>query len=151
MNRWSEIELAEVLSRNPQVRISRGVAASKPTSASSTIPPLEPEKPVTARKYRNEPVTHEGMKFDSKKEFQRFLDLSVMERAGVISELTCHPKYVFEHNGVRIASYKADFAYFDGNGAVVVEDVKSEPSKTQAYRLRKKMMKAFFGISVIEV
>lgn len=101
------------------------------------------------RKYRNQPVDAEGVHFDSNKESLRFLELKILERHGKIQSLEIHPKYIFELNGVRIGSYKPDFRYVE-SGELVVEDCKSAPTKTQAYRLRKRMMRAFFGITILE-
>ncbi len=150
MNRWSEMELAEVLSRNPQVRISRGRPASNPKPQTGIVARSEPEKPVRARKYRNEPVVINGVRFDSKKEHRRFCDLKMLELAGKIHDLQVHPQYVFEHNGVRIGSFKPDFRYIV-DGQIVIEDVKSPSTRSEtSYRLRKKMLKAFFDLDVVE-
>jgi len=104
------------------------------------------------RKYRNQPVEIDGHKFPSKAEGRRYGELKLLERAGEILELELQPKFVFELNGTHIGSYKADFRYRLPHSPVkIVEDVKSPASKTQAYQLRKKMMKAFHGIEVREV
>ena len=104
------------------------------------------------RKYRNTPVEVDGHKFPSKAEARRYNELKLLERAGEICGLELQPKFTFEHGGVRIGSYKADFAYFLAHSPQrIIEDVKSPASKTQAYGLRKKMMLAFHGIEVREV
>jgi hypothetical protein len=46
--------------------------------------------------------------------------------------------------------YTADFRYVDASGAVVVEDVKSGPTKTTAYRLRKRLVETIYGITITE-
>ena len=104
------------------------------------------------RKYRNEPTVVDNIRFDSKAEAKRYNELKQLERAGAIRDLTLQPKFIFEHGGVRIGSYKADFRYLLPHSPVlIVEDVKSPASKTQAYRLRKRMMLAFHGIEIREV
>ena len=104
------------------------------------------------RKYRNQPVTVDGYKFASKAEARRYGELRLLEFARHIINLELQPKFVFEFQGVRIGSYKADFRYLLPHSPTpIVEDVKSPASKTQAYELRKKMMKAFHGIEIREV
>jgi hypothetical protein len=94
----------------------------------------------------------DGIKFDSKAEARRYGELKLLERAGEIRALGLHPKFIFELNGVRIGSYKADFQYLLRHSEqLIVEDVKSPASKTQMYRLRKNMMQAFHGVLVREV
>jgi hypothetical protein len=137
-------ELKAMLRANPHL------AARNPGAVAElfTKPPCEPEKPKTA-KYKNKKTTVDGIIFASQKESVRYRALKVLQKAGAISDLELQPKYVFELNGVRIASYKPDFRYQE-NGRLVVEDVKSSGTKTQAYRLRKRMMLAFHGINVRE-
>lgn len=104
------------------------------------------------RKYRNIPVELDGHKFPSKAEARRYGELKLLARANEIRDLELQPQFLFEHNGVRIGSYKADFAYrLKHSDQRIIEDVKSPASKTQAYQLRKRMMLAFHGIEVREV
>lgn len=102
------------------------------------------------RKYGNIPTVVNGERFDSKKEAARFVELTLLQRAGAISDLKRGTRYEFYHNEVKIGSYKPDFIYTE-NGQQIIEDVKGgSATKTQAYMMRKKMMKAFFGIDVRE-
>lgn len=102
-------------------------------------------------KYGNKKITIDGITFDSKKEGRRYQELKLLERAGEIFHLELQPRYDFHHNGVNLGFYKADFKYVE-NGELVVEDVKSEITKKHpVYRLKKKMMKAFYGIEIKEV
>lgn len=95
----------------------------------------------------------DGVTFDSKKEARRYTELKAFEAAGAISDLVLQPRFLFEHNGVRISSYKPDFQYVDTDtGETIIEDVKGgKATRTQAYVMRRKMMKAFHGIDVREV
>lgn len=101
-------------------------------------------------KYRNKKTTIDGITFDSKKESLRYSQLKLMKLAGVISDLELQPKYDFIHNGVKICTYKADFRYIfhENNDEYVVEDVKGY--LTEIYKIKKKMMKAFYGIDILE-
>jgi hypothetical protein len=55
-------------------------------------------------------------------------------------------------NGEKIGRYVADFRYVDtATGVVTVEDVKSGPTKTPVYRLKRKLVKALYDIDITEV
>lgn len=96
-------------------------------------------------KYGAVKVKADGHTFDSRKEAKRYQELCLLESAGAIFALAIHPRYVliesFIHQGTRYrpASYTADFKYIE-RGQVVVEDVKSAPTRKKAdYVLRKKL------------
>lgn len=102
-------------------------------------------------KYKARKSTADGITFDSKKERDRYCVLKLMEKAGEIKNLELQPRYDFKHNGKLICFYKADFRYRDchnGNWNLIIEDVKG--MKTPMYNLKKKMMKIFHGIEVLE-
>lgn len=105
-------------------------------------------------KYRNRKVRLDGYVFDSKKESERYLQLCAMQRQGLIRELSVHPRFQISVNNEPVCSYQADFSYLKvKNGEkfdFVVEDVKSKATKTDVYRLKKKLMKAVLGIEVKE-
>jgi hypothetical protein len=105
------------------------------------------------RKYRNQPVDMDGHHFDSKREAQRYCELKVLEQAGEIDGLVLQPSWEFKANGIKICKYVADFGYMPkGMAVMVVEDVKSKATaKNPVYRLKKRMMKAYWGIDVVEV
>lgn len=112
-------------------------------------------------KYKNEKVFFDGKKFDSKKELDRYHELCLLMRAGLIRELCCQVKFELE-KGVYLFGeckkkgaihYIADFAYIDNKtGLYVVEDVKSKKTKQlSTYRLKKHLMKSRLNIDVIEI
>ena len=98
-------------------------------------------------KFNNERVVTEDGAFDSKKEHRRWCELKLLQLAGEIRNLKHHQVFKFEHNGVSIGSYEADFTYFQGN-EFVVED--SKGVRTDVYLLKRKLMLAFFNISIKE-
>ncbi len=76
----------------------------------------------------------------------------LLERARLISEIELQPRYNLVVNEQKIGFYKADFRYrVTETGAVVVEDVKSPATRTQVYRLKKKLVKALYNIDIVEV
>lgn len=107
------------------------------------------EKPKRG-KYGAIPTVIDGIRFASKKEARRYGELKTLQAAGRISGLTLQPRYELHVNGKKVGVYTGDFRYVEG-AAIVVEDVKSKATKTTAYRLRKKMVEAQYGITVHEV
>ena len=100
-------------------------------------------------KYGAKRVTTTDGAFDSKREYCRWLDLVLLERAGEITGLERQIPFVFEHNGVRICKYIADFSYFENDGRDrVVED--SKGFRTDIYKLKRKLMLAFYDITIRE-
>ena len=117
-------------------------------------------------KYHNKKITVDGETFDSKKEYKRWCELRLAERAGEITELRRQVKYVlipsqrekvwniekncFEVGKVieREVSYVADFVYKNRLGREVVEDTKG--FRTKDYILKRKMMLYFHGIRIQE-
>ncbi len=103
--------------------------------------------PVKRSKYGNKKVEINGIKFDSKKEGERYLVLKDMEKCGEISDLILQPRLPIIINDIKVCDYIADFQYTDNN-TVVTEDCKG--FKTAIYRLKKKLVKACLGIDIKE-
>lgn len=104
-----------------------------------------------ASKYKNVKTIVDGIKFDSKKEAQRYADLRLAEINGLISNLERQVKFELvpaqyvEINGKRTfaerkVTYIADFVYYDREtGRTVAEDVKGY--RTEAYRIKRKLFR----------
>ena len=106
----------------------------------------------TKRKYRNKKIVVNGIEFDSQKEYKRYFDLKILERCGVIQNLQMQVPFVLIDKSKygRAIKYVADFVYTE-NGKQIVEDVKSEATKTQFYKLKKRLMAERYGIEIKEV
>src|SRR5215468_7020596 len=105
-----------------------------------------------ATKYHNRKTEYMGIQFDSHKEADRYRELELLERAGLIRSIELQPRYDLIVNGHKLGFYRADFRYKEvATGAVVTEDVKSPATKTPVYQLKKKLAKALYGIEVIEI
>lgn len=109
-------------------------------------------------KYHNKPVKTEEGKFDSQREYRRWCELKLMERAGEIKDLRRQVPYTLipaqrdpETGKIieRECKYWADFVYETKDGAVVVEDAKGEPTKD--YIVKRKLMLQVHGIRIQEV
>lgn len=119
-------------------------------------------------KYGSKKVTYNGIDFDSKKEMYCYIRLKSMQDEGEISDLRLQVPFeiipaVYETQEVqlktkvkvvtkciqRAAYYVADFVYTDKDGNQVVIDAKG--FRPYEYELKKKMMRAFLGITIKEV
>jgi len=102
------------------------------------------------RKYRNKPQRIDGIYFASTKEARRYGELVLLQNAGVIHGLVCHPRFPLLVFGEEIGEYIADFQYYE-RGKKVVEDVKSKATRLPLYRWKAKHLKAQYSIEVREV
>lgn len=101
-------------------------------------------------KFNARRVVREGIKFDSKAEADRYAALLWLEKAGQIRSIERQPAFPLVLNGVKVASYRGDFAYtVAATGERVVEDVKG--FSTPVYKLKKRMVAALFGVEIAEV
>ena len=99
------------------------------------------------RKYHNKKTFIDGIKFDSKLEAERYAQLKMMERAGVIRDLELQPEYElipsFKKDGKtwRKTVYKADFRYIlCEDDKTIIEDVKGSTAViTDVFRLKQKL------------
>jgi hypothetical protein len=126
------------------------------------LPGVKVNTRPSTQKYGNHAVRVDGILFDSQREAARYQELTHLAAAGLISSIEIHPgfplivKELHRESGPEIlhtvGMYHADFKYRDHRtGAWVVEDVKSNPTKTEAYKLRKKIVEAVHGITIVEV
>ena len=110
-------------------------------------------------KFGNKKTLVDGIVFDSGHEADRYLELKALEGLGEIRDVELQPKLgifaceLATGKGIEVASFKADFRYFDIQAnRVRIEDAKSDGTKGEtAYRLRKKLVEACHGITVEEV
>lgn len=104
---------------------------------------------MKANKYRAVRTVVDGISFASKREAKRYSELRLLEQGGVISDLELQVCYPCEVNGQLVCRYYADFRYREG-GRVVVEDVKVNPTATPVYKLKKKLVRALYGLEILE-
>ena len=117
-------------------------------------------------KYHSRKVTRDGIVFDSVKEANRGRELTLLEKAGEITDLKRQVEFVLipdqrepdtvgKRGGIkkgkiieRKCSYIADFVYNE-NGKPVVEDTKG--FKTKDYIIKRKLMYCVYGVRIKEV
>lgn len=110
---------------------------------------LKNKKGKNKSKYHAKKTVVDGIKFDSKKEAKRYLELKAMEKVGSIKNLQLQVPFILIEKSKygRSIKYVADFVY-NRNGSKVVEDVKGV--KTPVYKLKKRLMAEKYGIIVLE-
>ena len=123
-----------------------------------------------ANKYKNKKIVRNGETFDSLKEYRRYIELSLLEKAGTIQGLKRQVVYdllpaQYEQVSMadyikskgrkargkcleRAVKYVADFVYTE-NGETVVEDTKGV--RTKDYIIKRKMLLYFHGIKIREI
>ncbi len=142
MLRWSEEQLAAF--RDVQ---RNAIEAKKARKA---------EEPARA-KYRNKKTEIGGVKFDSKAEASRFVQLRRMQEAGLITNLRRQVSFELAP-AVKIPGkgrmspplrYFADFVY-EQDGKQIIEDVKGQDKVTEGYRIKRHLM-AVMGYQIVEI
>jgi len=107
------------------------------------------------QKYRNKKIVIDGKKFDSKKEANRFIELSIFENRSEIYDLQTQVRFeiIPKNNKFRSIIYVADFVYIDNNGNMIVEDVKGykRGAAYAMFKVKQKLMYYFHKIEVIEI
>lgn len=101
-------------------------------------------------KYHNQPTTVDGQWFQSRHEANRYAQLKLLLQAGQITDLETQVSFAIVINGQHICNYVADFAYVI-NGQRVVEDAKSQATRTAVYKIKKKLLQAVEKIIITEI
>lgn len=135
----TEKELAEILRNNDQLSAD-GFAPSP----SATV------QAARRNKYNAKRTEVDDIVFASAAEARRYSELKLCEMAGEISNLKRQVRFPIHVNATHISDYIADFTYYQ-DGRYVVEDVKSEPTKTPVYLLKKKLVEALYKLIITEV
>ena len=125
-------------------------------------------------KYNATKCVVDGITFDSKHEANRYCELRLLQKGGVISDLRLQVEFElipaqYEPDTVTITktgkekivkgrcierkcSYLADFVYTDNKtGETVVEDTKSPATRTKEYIIKRKLMLYKYRIRIREI
>lgn len=137
----------------PRMRELYARQAAGAAAAQQTVKSAAPAQ----QKYRSQKAERGALRFDSQKEARRYDELMVMLRGGIITDLRLQPQFTLQESylteggeRIRAIRYTADFSYRFG-GKLVVEDVKSAPTRTKEYLRNRKMMRSKYGIDIQEV
>jgi hypothetical protein len=128
------------------------------------------KKKSSTNKYHNSRVEYDDIKFDSKKEGQAYLYLKDLLQQGKISNLVLQPKWeiipsikeqyikhlktkdkVCERTVQLPVTYVADFQFSVGDKTYCFDVKPCKALTTQVFFLKKKLMRYFHGIEVIEI
>lgn len=98
----------------------------------------------------------DGHTFDSTREYERYVELKLLQRAKKIHELKVHPSWEIIINGVLVCVVELDFRYkmhvrdgVFGPLVIVAEDVKGVDNPLS--KLKRKLLKAVHNIDVVLV
>lgn len=105
-------------------------------------------------KYGNVAHVVDGIRFSSKAEAKRWVELAWLEKFAQVSNVQRQVKWELlkkDFNGKNfvVESYVADFVYRDAAGNQVVEDVKG--FRTRDFIRKKKWMWLVYGVQIVEV
>lgn len=105
-----------------------------------------------------EKISDRVIRFDSKKEANRWFELKLLVRQGTIWNLKRQVVFPCVVNGFLVCKYIADFSYETHHPTdltrtiTVVEDVKSPITrKNPVYRVKAKLFRALYKINIQEV
>ena len=108
------------------------------------------------RKYRNEPIIVDGIRWDSKKELARWVELKLLEHLGMITDLKRQvafelaPSVVLYGRKRPPLRFTADFTYIEDD-QFVAEDCKAPPTRNEtAYKIRRHLMMSVHSIEIRE-
>lgn len=104
-------------------------------------------------KYGAKSCVVDNISFPSRREANRYSELKLLQRGGKISNLEVDAQipiiYDIEVNGIHVTNYRPDFRYYDLElKRVVVNDAKG--FRTDVYNLKKKLVRAAWGIEILE-
>lgn len=102
-------------------------------------------------KYGNRFTLIDGINFHSGKEARYYGKLKLRVLAKDLVRFERQKKYILKVNDVVVAVYIADYVEYFPSGKVEVIDIKSVITREiESYKIKKKLMFAVFGITVIE-
>lgn len=114
--RLSERELKKILKNNSDIKTQK----------------------TKKNKYHNTQIVIDGVRYDSKKEYERHCELILLEKSGVISNLRFHDKKdTIILQDKPLITYEPDFCY-EENKEFIIEDLKG--FQTKEFKLKKKMI-----------
>lgn len=95
-------------------------------------------------KYNAVKQTYKGKSYDSKLEAKYAFQLDVLKSSGEVKEWTPQKTLLCEVNGILICRYSLDFYVVYTNGKEEYWEVKSNATKTYAWTIKWKLVKALF-------
>ena len=90
-------------------------------------------------------VEYDGIKFPSKREGNRYLELKLLQKTGEVVFFLRQPMFDLPGN----VKYRADFIIFWAAGFVTIEDVKGV--RTKEFIRAKRQVEALYPVEILEV
>lgn len=103
------------------------------------------------QKYRNIPTMVDGIKFASKREAKRWVDLKILESKEFIRNLKRQVPFDLRVNNKLVCRYIADFTYEEYKGGIwvpIVDDAKGY--RDRVFLLKRKLMAAVWNVEIRE-
>ena len=127
-----------------------GEGIAKPRGAAALKAAKEHHKHAAGRnKFNAMKTAYNGVMYDSKKEAEyaaKFDQLSKAAGKDKVVKVERQIPFSFDHNGVHICKYILDFRLTMGDGRVRYLDIKG--FETREFSIKRKLLRAFFGIEI---
>lgn len=113
--------------------------------------------PSKQPKYRNKKTTLDNRKFSSRKEAERYAELEILLRAGIITSFEWQVPFVvfdgFIKNNIKYQpiTYVADFVVRYPDGHKEIEDTKEKITTTEVFKIKRKLFEARYSDLTIKV
>lgn len=98
-------------------------------------------------KYKNKITYVDNIRFHSKLEAGHYEQLKLLQKQGLIADLTLQPKYKIEVNDKKICNVILDFSFYD-NEKRQVRFVDSKGVYTNESKIKHKLVNAIYGIDI---
>lgn len=108
--------------------------------------------PKRRSKYGNVATVVDGIRFASAKEARRYSELCLLRKSGDVAWFIMQVPFRLPGGTI----YRADFVVVRDGGQdigldITIEDVKSEGTRTQAYKIKKREVEKHYGITITEI
>lgn len=123
-----------------QFQENSGRPKAAPPQASTKLMPPKP------RKYKNEPVVIDGMRFDSKLEGRRYEELKALQRVGKIRYFLRQVPFHLPGNLRFVVDFQIHWGSGLFDGGVTYEDAHGADTRIKTMKL--KQVKALYGVEV---
>jgi hypothetical protein len=103
-------------------------------------------------RHKAKKTIYHDIEFDSIGESERYAELEILQRAGHISQLHVHKKFILQNpfvchgKNIRAIIYECDFYYYDKEKEYfVIEDFKGAKAiETDKFKMKWKMLKSLY-------
>lgn len=127
-----------------------GEGIAKPRGAAALAEAKKHHTHAAGRnKFNAQKTSYNGVLYDSKKEAEYAAKFDVLRKAAgkdKVVKVERQVPFSFDHNGVHICKYILDFKLTMGDGRIRYLDIKG--FETREFSIKRKLLKAFYGIEI---